>query len=136
PQVLPQLMPPGSLTTVPLPLPVLLTVRGNCWVKVALTLRACVRLTVHGPVPVQSPPQWSKRAPEAGVGGSVTLVPKAKVALQAAPQVIPGGLEGTEPPPVPSLLTVRVDGGKVSAAASCTMRATDGTPVPLRMNSI
>src|SRR5262249_31797053 len=110
-QVQPQLIPAGLLVTVPLPLPVMLTVSRNCWVKMALTLRACVRLTVHGPVPVQSPLQWSKRAPEAGVGVSVTLVPKAKGALHAGPQLIPGGLEVTVPLPVPSLLTIRVNCG-------------------------
>ena len=40
--VLPQLSPPGLLVTVPLPVPALFTVRGNCWdgsVKVAVTVR-------------------------------------------------------------------------------------------------
>jgi hypothetical protein len=69
-------------------------------------------VTVQGPAPLQAPLQPAKVEPAAGEGVSVTGVPAAKSAVQAAPQSIPGGLLVTVPLPVPALLTVRlkVDG--------------------------
>src|SRR3954451_16340946 len=58
--VAPQLIPAGALTTVPAPVPVLVTVSVRCWalwVNVAVTLRAALMVTWHVPVPVQSPLQ-------------------------------------------------------------------------------
>src|SRR5215471_15709798 len=107
------------------------------WVlKVAVTLRACVMLTVHRPVPLHpSPLQPVKREPLSGVAVSVTLVPWSKAALHVLPQLIPTGLLVTVPLPVPALLTVRVNGNvsvmctdASTAWPSCSSRA---CPSPL-----
>ena len=69
-------MPPSSLHTRPVPVPVRTTV-SVYWlsVKVAVTLAAAVIGTTHAPVPVQAPLQLVKLEPVAGVAVSVTLVP-------------------------------------------------------------
>ena len=72
-QSVPQLMPAGSLTTVPLPLR--LTVKTGLALKVAVTLLAAVIVTVQVPVPVQAPDQPPKLEPTVGVAVRVTLVP-------------------------------------------------------------
>src|SRR5947209_11263205 len=75
-QVGPQLMPDGELVTVPVPVPVRLTVRVLCVeAKVAVTLRAALIVTVQGPVPVQSPLQPVKAELTPAVGVRVTGVP-------------------------------------------------------------
>ena len=77
--------------------------------KVAVTLRACVILTVHGPVPLHPAPlQPVNVEPLAAVAVRVTLVPEVKAALQVPGQLIPAGLEVTVPLPVPAFVTVRV----------------------------
>lgn len=71
-------MPPGLLVTGPVPAPDLKTVSslfGVPAVKTAVTLRACVMLTVQAPVPVQAPDQPAKNDPPAAAGVSVTDVP-------------------------------------------------------------
>ena len=74
--VAPHVMPAGTLSTTPLPVPTLLTVRGKLWgVKVAVTVVAAVMVTTHGPVPEQPPPlQPVKLEPVAGAAVSVTAV--------------------------------------------------------------
>src|SRR5215469_3281349 len=85
-------------------------------VKVAVTLRAWVILTVQVPVPLHpSPLQPVKVEPLAGAAVSVTLVPRSKGALQVLSQFTPVGVLITVPLPVPPVLTVRVNAGKVSA---------------------
>ncbi len=76
--------------------------------KVALTFRAWVIVTVQGPVPLHpSPPQRVKVEPVAAMAVRVTLALESKAALQVAPQSMPGGVEVTEPLPVPALVTAR-----------------------------
>jgi hypothetical protein len=74
--VLPQLMPLGLLVTVPVPVPDFETVKLNIWsVKIAVTSRAWVIVTLQVPVPVQAPLQPAKVEPVAGVAVRVTGVP-------------------------------------------------------------
>jgi hypothetical protein len=107
--VLPQLMPVGLELTVPEPVPVVLTVSATvCRVNAAVTLWAWLMLTVHDPAPVQAPLQPVKVEPASGIASRVTLVPLAKLALQAVPQFMPAGLEATIPVPVPFFVTPSV----------------------------
>jgi hypothetical protein len=112
--VLPQLSPTGLLVTVPPPVPAFTTVRGNCWsVKVALTVRAWIILTVHVLVPLHpSKLQPVKLESLAALAVNVTLVPCSKAALVAIhvlSQLSPAGLEVTVPLPVPAFTTVSVN---------------------------
>ena len=76
--------------------------------KLAVTLRDWVILTVQLPVPLQAPDHPLKECPLAGVAVSVTLVPLAKLVLHVPlvlpaemEQLIPLGLDVTDPVPVP-----------------------------------
>ena len=109
---LPQLTPPGVEVTVPLPVPLLVSVRvyvvGALRAKAAVTLFAPSTTKVQLPVPVQAPLQPEKVDPAAEVALRARLVPPAMLALQALPQSMPLGLEATAPLPVPVLPTVTV----------------------------
>lgn len=92
--------------TVPLPFPILLTVRPKVFrVKVAVTDLAASIVTVQVPVPVQVPDQPVKSESDVGAAERVTMVPTAKVAVQLAPQLIPAGDDVTVPLPLPVLAT-------------------------------
>jgi hypothetical protein len=72
-------------------------------------------LTVQLPVPLQAPDQPLNECPLAAVAVSVTLVPSAKLPLHVPlvlppeiEQLIPLGLDVTEPLPVPLPPTVSV----------------------------
>jgi hypothetical protein len=54
-----------------------------------------------------------------------------KLAEQVAPQVIPAGLELTEPEPTPPLLTVKVSVCSVKVAVTDVAAVTDTTQVPV-----
>ena len=119
----PQSIPVGLLVTAPVPVPALVTVRLKpCTVKVAVTLCACVKLTVQLPVPLQPAPlQPVKVEPAVGVAVRLTFVLEVKLALQALPQSIPVGLLVTAPVPVPALVTVRVKFCRANVAVTlCT----------------
>src|SRR5215471_6663008 len=90
----------------------------TCWtLKVAVTLRACVMLTVQGPVPLHpSPLHPANIAPLAGIAAKTTLCPLGKVALHVSGQLIPAGLLVTVPLPVPATLTVNGCSSKVKVA--------------------
>src|SRR5882724_1575093 len=107
-QAAPHEMPEGALVTVPLPVPVLVTLRAkDCWTKPAVTEAAALIVTVQGPVPEQPPPlQPLKVELASGVAVKVTAVPLANGAEHAAPQAMPAGLLVTVPAPAPALLTV------------------------------
>src|SRR5207247_9224070 len=99
-QAAPQLIPAGPLVTVPLPVPALVTVRAKVGVKVAVTVVAAGRVTVHEPVPVQVPPlQPVKVEPASGAAVSVTTVPLGYGSEQSGPQVLPAGALVTVPLP-------------------------------------
>ena len=90
-------MPRGVDVTLPLPLPVFVTVSGYVLaVKVAVTDFAVVIGTSQvAAVPVQAPDQPVKVESLAGVAVSVTRVPAAKEYEQLAPQLMPGGVDVT-----------------------------------------
>jgi hypothetical protein len=72
------LMPAGELATVPLPVPALLTESAKVAVealKVAVTVVAAFRVTMHVAVPEQGPDQPAKVEPAAGVAVRVTVEP-------------------------------------------------------------
>ena len=73
------MIPAGTLVTVPLPAPALLTVSAKLGTpNVAVTVVAAVSVTVQEPAPEQPPPlQPVKIEPDAGVAVSVTAVPLA-----------------------------------------------------------
>src|SRR5437867_1156966 len=98
-QVALQEMPAGALVTVPLPVPLGLTVNVKvCSAKVAVTAVLAPGVAVHGFVPVQPPPlQPVKVKPAAGVAVSATAVPLANKAEHVAPQAIPAGALVTVP---------------------------------------
>jgi hypothetical protein len=76
-------------------------------VKDAVTERAAVIVTVHVPVPEQSPDQPVKRLLRLGVAVRTTAAPSANWPLQDDPHLIPAGWLLTTPEPVPRLDTVR-----------------------------
>ena len=67
------MIPAGALVTVPLPVPVLVTVNGKP--NVAETVLAAFIVTALVPVPEQAPPQPENVAPTAWVAVNVTTVP-------------------------------------------------------------
>lgn len=76
PQVVPQAMPAGAEVTVPAPLPSLTTLNGRCRsVKVAVTERGAVMVTVQDPVPEQAPVQPAKVESSSAVAVRTTEVP-------------------------------------------------------------
>src|SRR5207249_698877 len=132
-QVAPQVMPAGELVTVPLPVPALLTVSAKVGrLKVAVTVVAAGRVITHDPVPVHPPPlQPLKVEPAAGVAVSVTAVPLGKLAEQVAPQVIPTGELVTVPLPVPALLTVSAEVGRLKVAVTVVAAETVTVQAPV-----
>jgi hypothetical protein len=109
-QVAPQLIPAGLDVTVPVPVPVLLTVNAKvCKGNVAVTFCTALMVTTQVPVPEHPPPlqPWNVE-PAAGVAVRVTTVELANDATQVVPQSITAGLAVTVPVPLPLLLTVRV----------------------------
>ncbi len=80
-QVTPQLMPAGLLVTVPDPVGE--TVKVNCGggggavLKVAVTFLAELIVTLHAPVPAQTPPHPANTEPAAGAAAKLTIVPEA-----------------------------------------------------------
>jgi len=113
--VTPQLIPTGVEDTEPVPVPSVATssvLFGTLRVNWAVTEVAAVIDTTHVPVPEHPPPDQPVNVePVEGVAVRVTEVPKVKVVEHVAPQVIPAGLELTEPEPVPVVATVRVWSG-------------------------
>jgi len=74
--VLPHAIPAGALVTVPLALPVLLTVSENFGTNVAVTEVLALTVTVQVPVPAHEEPLHPENTePATGVAVSVTLVP-------------------------------------------------------------
>src|SRR5437773_1471383 len=108
-QAAPQEIPGGALLTVPLPVPVLVTLRAkDCWTKPAVTEAAALMVTMQVPVPEQPPLQLEEVDPAVGVAVKVTAVPLANGAEHVAPQATPAGLLVTVPAPAPALVTVSV----------------------------
>lgn len=111
-QLAPQLIPAGTLVTVPVPVPDLLTFKVNVGTNVAVTATSEVKLTVQEPVPEQAAPlQPAKVEPGAAAAVSVTAVPELKGAVQEAPQLMPAGALVTVPEPLPFTPTERLNCG-------------------------
>jgi hypothetical protein len=94
-------------TTVPPPLPVLVTVKAPVVrVNVASTLCARSTVTTHAPVPAQAPAQPANIEVPSGVAERVTTCPPSKAYEHVGPQLIPDGDDVTVPPPLPAIVTV------------------------------
>lgn len=104
----PQVMPAGSEVTVPLPVPVLFTVRRYAFrVKFAWTDAAALTFTTQVvAVPVQAPLQPLKVESLAAAAVRVTMLPPGNEAVQVEPHERPAGAEVTVPLPAPFLVTV------------------------------
>jgi hypothetical protein len=104
----PQLIPAGALVTVPVPVPPFVTVNATAFevLNVAVTIAAAVNVTTQAPLPLHAPLHPAKVEPAAAVCVNVTIVPLAKVAVHAVPQLIPAGALVTVPVPVPASATV------------------------------
>ena len=96
-QVFVQLIPAGVLTTVPCPVPDQVTVSSGKRLKVAVTDAFALKVTLHGPVPLQAPIHPVKTEFEAGEAVRVTRLPIAKEALHDEPQFTPAGALTTVP---------------------------------------
>jgi hypothetical protein len=140
-QLVPQLIPPGMLVTVPPPVPAVFTVSvvvvgGGAGLNDAVIVLGPVIVTTHGPVPLHPPPLHPPNV-ELPVAAAVrvTWVPLAKLALQVAPQVMPGGVLVTVPLPAPVFVTVSTTVG-AGVNSAVTVRSTFMTtvqgPVPLQ----
>ena len=105
---MPQLIPLGFEVTVPVPVPMRVTLSAKvvAVLNVAVTERAWVIDTVQVLVPEHAPPQPEKMAPLPVAAVSVTDVPLAKLALQVLPQLMPAGADVTVPRPAPSFPTL------------------------------
>ena len=135
-QVAPQLMPAGTLLTVPLPLPAFVTVSatdaGGCNAKVAVMLPAAFIETVQVGMPAQPLFQPVKLEPAAGVAVKVTSVPLVNDAEQVAPQLMPAGALVTVPVPLPAFVTVSAKGcsANVAVTALAAFSVRVHAPVP------
>src|SRR2546428_11875931 len=88
-------------------------------VKVAVTARAALIVTVQVPVPVQLPPlQPLKVEPEAGAAGKGADVAGRRIIKQNAPQETPAGALVTVPPPPPAVLTASGKGCRGKGAVA------------------
>jgi hypothetical protein len=105
-QVEPQLM-AGLKVTVPVPLPAFVNVSVLFVSNLAVAVRSALIVRVHFAVPEQAPDQPRKDEPGEGVAVRVTGT-AAKGAEQVEPQLIPLGLDVTEPEPLPALVTASV----------------------------
>src|SRR5207247_488529 len=86
----PHSIPAGHRATVPLPLPVFVTIRMYNCVKPAFTDCAALIVTTQIPVPLHPAPlQPLNTDPLAGMAVNVTDVPLANEALHAAPHSMP-----------------------------------------------
>jgi hypothetical protein len=63
-------------------------------------------VSVQLPVPVQAPDQPAKKAPEAGMAVSLTLVPELNDPVQVDGQLMPAGVLVTVPRAVPASCTL------------------------------
>src|SRR5438034_602839 len=105
-------MPAGVDTTLPEPAPARLTVKAKVLVvKVAVTARAALIVTLQVDVPLQSPPDHPVKVVDAS-GDAVSVT--------------------TVPPPEPVLETVRANGAfaKVAVTARATLIVTVHAPLP------
>jgi len=98
--VVPQLMPDGSLVTVPLPVPERLRSNKGELENVADTVMLEFRVRVQDLEPLHAPPQFTNVNPALGAAVNVTTVPPGKLPVHVGPQLIPLGLLVTVPLPL------------------------------------
>ena len=122
----PQSMPAGADRTLPEPLTTRFsaTVSTGTGPNSAPTERAAAIVTTQLPVPEHAPVQPLNCWPEAGTAASVTLLPCANNAVQALPQLMPAGLEPTEPLPPTVTVNRWVTGTKVAETPRAAVIAT------------
>jgi len=130
----PQLIPAGLLLTVPDPVPASVTLNvGDGELKVAVTVRLWVTVTLHVVAPLQAPDQPAKTEEPVGVAVRVTSVPGGKLALQVFPQLMPAGLLLTVPVPVPARVSVSTGAGlNVALTEVFPVSVNLQDPVPLQ----
>jgi hypothetical protein len=81
--VCPQLIPSGSLVTLPLPVPPRVIANRGDVLNVAITEVFFVNVTLQMPLPLQAPDHPAKKESTIGAEVSVTSVPSTKLALHA-----------------------------------------------------
>ena len=117
-----QLIPAGSLVTVPLPVPAVETSSVCCCdeedVNVAVTERSASIVSTQVAVPAHAPDHPSNVEPGDGDAERVTTVPAPYCVEQVVPQSIPAGLLTTIPSPSPAFVTVSVLGGVMNVAVT------------------
>jgi hypothetical protein len=103
-------MPAGFDVTLPLPVPVIETVRVyEFLVNNAVTLLSESMVIVAWLfVPAAAPDHPLKLEVASGTAVNVTVASAGNAAVHVAPHEIPAGAELTVPPPIPDLATVRV----------------------------
>ena len=75
--------------------------------KLAVTERLLLKVTVHEPVPLQSPDQPENAEPTLGAAVKVTLVSTAKLCVHVDPQSMPLGVLLMLPLPAPARVIVK-----------------------------
>ena len=125
-------MPAGVLTTVPEPLPALVTFRLNfaTSLKVAITALAAVIVTTHSfePLTESQPDQATACEPAFGVPFSVTTLPFSYLCSHSVPQLMPVGLLTTTPEPEPWPVTVRRNSSGPPPLTTTLCSTTSGLP--------
>ena len=126
---------PSPLVTVPLPAPVVPTVRANCGEKAAVAETPVVpTVKLQVPVPVHAPVQPPNTKPPPAVAVKITFVPVLMLALHVPGQLMPPTLLVTDPLPVPAKVTVtgNEEGMKFALTACAAFIVTAQVPVPLQ----
>src|SRR5215471_14102389 len=100
--------------------------------KVAVTVRAAVIVTLQAPVPLQLPPQPANVEPVDADALSVTTVPLVNEIEHAVPQLMPAGELVIVPTPVPAFDTVSARDvcTKVAVTVVAAFTVTAQVPVP------
>jgi 3D (Asp-Asp-Asp) domain-containing protein len=134
-QVAPQLIPAGTLVTVPVPAPLSATVNPNCACGEKVATTDCCELPIEilqGPPPEQAPVQPANTELLSAAAVRVIVVPVLKFAEQVDPQVIPAGTLVTVPPPVPASVTFtgKADGVNSAATVCAAFTVTEQFAVP------
>jgi hypothetical protein len=105
---LPQVIPPGVLVTVPVPVPAVATDRFRNGLKVAVTDWLSFMVRVQPPLPEQAPLQPRNPNPWSGVAVRLTeasIENAVEHVLPPLPHVIPAGVLLTVPVPLPAVAT-------------------------------
>src|SRR5947209_1619882 len=99
--------------------------------KVAVTAWSALIVIEQAPVPVHAPDQPVKTDPGAAVAVRLTTIPRAKLAVQVAPQSIPTRLLLTVPVPAPTRVTL-----SVNVAGGVTVQAKLALPLSVPSEAV